>query len=831
MTDNDKPGNGSDDHAPAATELSSSASTYDAGAIQVLEGREHVRQRPGMYIGSTGIDGLHHLVYEVVDNSIDEALAGHCSDVEVILHLDGSCSVIDNGRGIPVDVHVKEKRPALEVIMVKLNAGGKFDKSAYKVSGGLHGVGVSVVNFLSSKLLVWVHRNGKVYHQTYARGIPEVDVLPVGDSNRHGTHVRFYPDGLILTETTFNFDVLSNRLRELAFLNSGVRISILEEATGKRHDFKYQGGIVEFVKFLNKSKTSLHHEPIYISKKKEEVGMELELALEYNDGYSETLLSFVNNINTKEGGTHLIGLKAALTRGINDYIKNNASFFKIKKEVNLSGDDVREGLTAVLSLKLPNPQFEGQTKTKLGNNDVKGFVESMVLEQLNYYFEEHPDVIAKIVEKALVAAQAREAARKARELTRRKGVLDSSSLPGKLADCSERDPASCELFLVEGESAGGSAKQGRDRTYQAILPLKGKILNVEKARLDKILSSEEIKILIMALGTSVGEDDFDIAKLRYHKIVIMTDADVDGSHIRTLLLTFFYRYMKPLILAGHIYIAQPPLYKVKKGRSETYINTEDEMVDFIARNLDAELQLTGKGSAIPGMYTKSQVSTLYKSLSHLKKFYVKLARKNLLALLADSFLQMEEKLSEALKDEAVLTAYGAQLAATAKERGLDVKTSVESEEPSGHCQLVLESRIDGANLREVIDAEDVVEFGFDGMHRLRESTGLGQYRLPLIVKMGDREPEEALSFLSLIDILEDCGKKGLSIQRYKGLGEMNPEQLWETTMKKENRKMLQVKLDDDIEADSLFSILMGDQVAPRREFIEQYAKEARNLDI
>ncbi|MBI4872916.1 MAG: DNA topoisomerase (ATP-hydrolyzing) subunit B [Candidatus Riflebacteria bacterium] len=829
MDENQKPTPEADDHAPAAAGAPAEQQSYGASEIQVLEGREHVRQRPGMYIGSTGIDGLHHLVYEVVDNSIDEALAGVCTDIELILHSDGSCSVIDNGRGIPVDIHPKEKRPALEVIMVKLNAGGKFDKKAYKVSGGLHGVGVSVVNFLSTKLLVWVHRDGKIYHQVFARGIPQMDMAMVGDTKRRGTHVRFYPDGLIMTETQFDFEVLSNRMRELAFLNSGVRISILDEASGKRHDFRYSGGIVEFVRHLNKNKNALHREPIYIVKKKEEV--EVEVALEYNDGYSETLLSFVNNINTKEGGMHLVGFKAALTRAINDYIKKNASYFKIKKEVNLGGDDVREGLTAVISLKLADPQFEGQTKTKLGNADVKGIVESMVNEQLGYYFEEHPDVVAKIVEKALVAAQAREAARKARELTRRKGVLDSSSLPGKLADCSERDPALCELFLVEGESAGGSAKQGRDRTYQAILPLKGKILNVEKARLDKILSSEEIKILIMALGTGIGEDEFDVAKLRYHKIVIMTDADVDGSHIRTLLLTFFYRYMKPLIEAGHVYIAQPPLYKVKKGKSEKYINSEEEMVDFVAHNLDVELEITSAASPVPGRHSPSQVEALYRGLSHLRKFYTKLSRKMLLGLLADCFLQVEEKLPVALENEPALQAYAAQLRAEAKSLGLEIEAVAEVDAADGVRKLVVKSRIDGADLVEKLDEEDLMEFGFEAMYRLRESCGITQYRLPLEVKVGTQEAVPARSYQDLIDVLDSHGKKGLSIQRYKGLGEMNPEQLWETTMMRENRKLLKVKLGDDIEADNLFSVLMGDQVQPRREFIEQYAKEARNLDI
>ncbi len=811
-----------------AEEIAAPAAKYGADEIQVLEGRDHVRQRPGMYIGSTSIDGLHHLVYEVVDNSLDEALAGYCTTVEVILHSDGSCSVIDNGRGIPTDIHPKEKRPAVEVIMVKLNAGGKFDKKAYKVSGGLHGVGVSVVNFLSTRLQVWVHREGQVHHQSYARGVPEMDLIVTGESKKTGTHVRFWPDGLILTETTFNFDVLSNRLRELAFLMSNLKISILEEKTGKRHDFLYKGGIVEFVQHLNRSKTSLHREPIYIKKVKE--NSEIELAMEYNDGYSETLLTFVNNINTKEGGTHLVGFKTALTRSVNEYIKINSGFFKLKKDLSLSGDDCREGLTAVISLKIPEPQFEGQTKTKLGNSDVRGMVESMVFEQLSYYFEENPDVITKIVEKALVAAQAREAARKARELTRRKGVLDSSSLPGKLADCSEKNPALCELFLVEGESAGGTAKQGRDRTYQAILPLKGKILNVEKARLDRALNSEEIKVLIMALGTSIAED-FDINKLRYHKIVIMTDADVDGSHIRTLLLTFFYRYMKSLVEQGYIYIAQPPLYKVKKGKSEKYINDETEMVEFLTRNLEVDLEITGDNVAVPARLSKSQVADMYQTLTRLRNFYIKLSRRPLLRLLADSFIQVQEKLIDIMDDASRLAEYAQALEVEAGRMGMQISASCEPIEETDLIQLRVKSRIDGANLQETIDHEDLLEFGFSGMYQVRELTGLADHPLPLSYQIEGKEAREARSYLELLDGLENHGKKGFSIQRYKGLGEMNAEQLAETTMMRENRKLVQVKLDDDIEADSLFSILMGDQVAPRREFIEQYAREAKNLDI
>jgi DNA gyrase subunit B len=627
--------------------------TYDASSIQVLEGLEAVRKRPSMYIGSTDYRGLHHLVYEVVDNSIDEALAGYCNNIEVSLNENGSVTVTDDGRGIPVEMHEKYKKPALEIVMTMLHAGGKFDNRTYKVSGGLHGVGVSVVNALSRYLDVEVSRNGKVFFQRYERGKPVEEVKVIGESSHTGTKTTFMPDNAIFETLEFQYDILVNRLRELAYLNKGIRITLTDKKSGKSQEFHYEGGIIQFIEYLNEDKNVLHAHPIYFEREKDTT--KVEIAMQYNDGYSEVVLAFANNINTHEGGTHLSGFRSALTRSINDYAKKNNL---IKGEMVLSGEDIREGLTAIISVKLTNPQFEGQTKTKLGNSDVKGIVESLVGDGLNDYLEENPADARKIIDKTVQAFQAREAARKARELTRRKSALEGSTLPGKLADCSERDPSKCEIYIVEGDSAGGSAKQGRDRRNQAILPLRGKILNVEKARLNKILQSEEIRALITAFGTGVGED-FVLDKARYHKIILMTDADVDGAHIRTLLLTFFYRYMKPLVEAGYVYIAQPPLFRVKKGKEERYVYNEAE----------------------------------------------------------------------------------------------------------------------------------------------------------------------------LAKALEEMGRTNAGIQRYKGLGEMNPEQLWSTTMDPEQRTVLQVTLEDAIEADRIFNLLMGDKVEPRRDFIIKNAKFVRNLDV
>ncbi|KPJ53804.1 DNA gyrase subunit B [candidate division TA06 bacterium DG_24] len=629
---------------------------YDARKIQVLKGLEGVRRRPAMYVGDTSTRGLHHLVYEVVDNSVDEALVGHCTRIDVILHRDGSASVVDNGRGIPIDMHPGQKRPAVEVVMTTLHAGGKFDDKAYRISGGLHGVGVSVVNALSEWLEVKVRLDGKVHHQRYERGKVATQLKVVGKSKTTGSTVSFKPDPEIFKEAELSFDLLSTRLRELAFLNKGLRIDIKDERSGKTHSFKYDGGIVQFVKFLDENKHPLHRPPIYLSGQRNST--EVEVALQYNDSYAENVFSFANNISTTEGGTHLVGFKSALTRTLNDFARKNG-LFKGKEPSSLSGEDVREGLTAVVSVKMRDPQFEGQTKTKLGNSEIKGIVESLVGESLSGFLEENPRIGNRIVSKALTAARSREAARKARELTRRKSALESDVLPGKLADCSVTDPSLCELYLVEGDSAGGSAKLGRDRRFQAILPLRGKILNVEKARIDKVLSNEEIRTIITALGTGVGEDEFDLKRVRYHKIIIMTDADVDGSHIRTLLLTFFYRYMRELVAQGYVYIAQPPLYRVQKKNDEYFVESDDDL----------------------------------------------------------------EKLLKRLGEDKVV------------------------------------------------------------------------------------------------------------VQQYKGLGEMNPEQLWKTTMDPERRTVRKVTLEDAVEADRVFTVLMGDAVEPRRKFIEDHAKEVRNLDV
>jgi DNA gyrase subunit B len=626
---------------------------YNAGRIQVLEGLEAVRKRPSMYIGSTDSRGLHHLVYEVVDNSIDEALAGYCSFIDVVILRDNSVTVLDDGRGIPVDMHEKYHKSALEVVMTMLHAGGKFDTESYKVAGGLHGVGVSVVNALSEWMEVEVYRSGKIHFQRYHRGKTASEVMVTGETTQTGTRVTFKPDYEIFELIDFNFETISKRLREMAFLNKGIRITIKDERTGEEKQFQYEGGIVAFVEHLNKNKNILHQPPIYFQKSREST--QVEIAIQYNDSYNETVFSFANNINTHEGGTHLSGFKAALTRTVNDYVKEKGL---LKGSTKLSGEDIREGMTAIISVKLTEPQFEGQTKTKLGNHEVKGIVETLVGEGLGEFLEEHPKEAEQIIGKSVLAAQAREAARKARELTRRKSALEISSLPGKLADCSEKDASKCEIYVVEGDSAGGSAKQGRSRKFQAILPLRGKILNVEKARLDKILNNLEIRTLITAMGTGLG-DDFDIDKARYHKMIIMTDADVDGAHIRTLLLTFFYRYMRPLIEMGYVYVAQPPLYRINKTKSIHYVYSDDEL----------------------------------------------------------------------------------------KQK------------------------------------------------------------------------------------LEEIGRQGTNIQRFKGLGEMNPEQLWETTMNPETRTLVQITLENAIEADEIFTILMGDRVEPRREFIQVHAKEVSNLDV
>jgi DNA gyrase subunit B len=798
---------------------------YSADNIKVLEGLEAVRKRPGMYIGDTSERGLHHLVYEIVDNSIDEALAGHCDQIEVTIHIDNSVTVIDNGRGIPVDMHPTEKKSAAEVVLTKLHAGGKFDKASYKVSGGLHGVGLSVVNALAEALEVEIKRDGKVYQQSYIRGVPREPLKEVGKSKERGTRVTFKPDGEIFETTEFSFDILSQRLRELAFLNRGVKITIEDERTQKKHEFFYKGGLLSFVEHLNRAKTAIHPKVVYFEGEKDGVGV--EIAMQWNDGYSESVFSFANNINTIEGGTHLIGFKSALTRTINSYAVDSGQLKK--DEENLQGEDVREGLTAVISVKVPEPQFEGQTKTKLGNSEVKGIIEALVNERLGSYLSEHPADAKKIVSKGVEAARVREATRKAKDLARRKGALDSGSLPGKLADCQERDPALSELYLVEGDSAGGSAKQGRDRRNQAILPLKGKILNVEKARFDKMLSSQEIRLMITALGTGVKED-YDPAKLRYHSVIIMTDADVDGSHIRTLLLTFFYRQMPDLVENGHLFIAQPPLYKVKRGKQERYLKDEatleDHLIELGTENI--RVRATNDGNGLAGQ----PLQNFIKKVARWEKLMALTARKKKNRTIVEGLL-LESGFNEGtLKDEKALKSLMDRLISyvnlMAPEQA-PLSCSL-AEDPEHNCfKLICSTRANGTGFQTVIDREFLTSPEYKEIKKLfTDLIGLGLP--PYSLENGDHKAQ-LRSLTEVLEYIMEGGKKGQYIQRYKGLGEMNPEQLWETTMNPETRILLQVRVEDAVEANDIFSTLMGDEVEPRRKFIEEHALTVKNLDI
>jgi len=807
------------------SEKSPSQSDYKADKIKVLEGLEAVRKRPGMYIGDTAERGLHHLVYEVVDNSIDEALVGHCDQIDVSIHIDNSVTVVDNGRGIPVDLHPTEKKSAAEVVLTKLHAGGKFDKASYKVSGGLHGVGLSVVNALAESLEVEIKRDGKVYQQRYKRGVAQAPLKEVGRSKERGTRVTFRPDPQIFESLDFSFDILSQRLRELAFLNKGVRITIEDERSQKKHEFLYKGGIVSFVEHLNRAKTAIHSRVIYLEGEKE--GIDIEIALQWNDGYTESIFSFANSINTIEGGTHLIGFKSALTRTINSYAVESGLLKK--DEENLQGEDVREGLTAVISVKVPEPQFEGQTKTRLGNSEVKGIVEALINDKLGSYIAEHPSDAKKVVMKGIEAARVREATRKAKDLARRKGALDSGSLPGKLADCQERDPALSELFMVEGDSAGGSAKQGRDRRNQAILPLKGKILNVEKARFDKMLSSQEIRLIISALGTGVKED-YDPAKLRYHTIIIMTDADVDGSHIRTLLLTFFYRQMPDLVEKGHLFIAQPPLYKVKRGKQERYLKDENSLEDYLieigTENIRVRPMANGHGLA------GQPLQAFIKKVLRWERLMTLATRKRKSRSVLECLLMEKEFSEETLKDEKALQRFHAQMASYINLMSPEVAplSCAIEEDPEHNCfKLVCSTKSNGTGIRTVIDRDLLASPEFRELRRLfTDLTGLGYP--PYAVENGEHH-QNLRSLKELLEYIMEGGKKGQYIQRYKGLGEMNPEQLWETTMNPETRVLLQVRIEDAVEANDIFSTLMGDEVEPRRKFIEEYALTVRNLDI
>ncbi len=805
---------------------------YDAGSIKVLEGLAAVRKRPGMYIGDTSVRGFHHLVFEVVDNSVDESINGYCDKIDVIIHVGNSVTVIDNGRGIPVEKHSTVKgKTALEVVMTMLHAGGKFDNDSYKVSGGLHGVGVSVVNALSESLTVQVKRDGNVYKQSYSRGNPISKLEVVGKTKRTGTKVTFKPDPEIFETDEFHYEILSRRLRELAFLNAGVKITLTDEREdGKADEFLYKGGINQFVEYVNSSKNVLHKKPIYFQAEKE--GIALEISMQYNDGYQEKLFSYANFINTIEGGTHEIGFKAALTRTINSYAQANNLLKQIK--TNLGGDDVREGLSAVISVKIPDPQFEGQTKTKLGNSEVKGMVEQIVNEQLSTFLEENPAVAKKIILKSVDALRAREAARKARDLTRRKGALEGNSLPGKLADCQERDPRFSELFIVEGDSAGGSAKQGRDRKFQAILPIRGKILNVEKARFDKMLQNQEIRTIITALGTGIGDDGFDVSKLRYHRVIIMTDADVDGSHIRTLLLTLFYRQMYPLVEAGHLYIAQPPLYRVKKGKNETYIKDDPALQELLLQlgtdNLKLELAdktLSGQG-----------LVKLTKKIIRYQDILMKTARRRTrsggekTAKIIDGLIKTGD-LPASLKNKEFLKRDITRLDEYIKKNVPEIQPvgfdSIKFEEESSTFSTCYVAQENGTTLEVEVGQALASSPEYQELLKLRDifdELGQAPYNM---ANNGDSVQVGNLS--QMVEKIFESGRKGQDIQRYKGLGEMNPDQLWDTTMNPETRVLRQVKIEDVIQTDGLFEILMGDQVDPRRKFITDNALQVSNLDV
>ena len=842
-----------------ATATNAEASEYSASKITVLEGLEAVRMRPAMYIGSTSERGLHHLVYEVVDNSIDEALAGYASKVEVTIHPDNTISVLDDGRGIPVDMHETEGKPAVEVVLTVLHAGGKFDHNSYKVSGGLHGVGVSCVNALSDWMKVEVHRDGKAWGIEFARGVTTRQLYSLGDTDKRGTKVTFKPDATIFTETVYSRDTLANRLRDLAFLNSGVSVTLIDERL-ENSDPKYmehhcyEGGVSEFVKFLNHDMKVVHPEPIYFHCEKD--GVDVEIAMQYNDSFRPNITSYTNNINTVDGGTHLVGFQTALTRSINNYARDN-KMLKGASDKGMSGEDVREGLTAIVSVKVPDPQFEGQTKTKLGNSNVRGIVESVVFEKLSTFLEENPAVAKEVILKSMRAAAAREAARKARELVQRKGALDGFGLPGKLAECSDRNPENCEMYIVEGDSAGGSAKQGRNSKFQAILPIRGKLLNVEKARLDKILKNNEIKAMFAAIGCGVDED-FDISKLRYHRIVIMTDADVDGAHIRTLLLTFFYRQMRPLIEAGHIYIANPPLFKVKRKNKERYIDTDEQLDNYLIQLGIEDIQVFDTNGNPVAQEQLEALIALFRRAQHCANGlqrcgveppeYFTLANsegafpiaeisvRELDGTITRTFVYTAEERQNVIAESRDRIGENAPAPAEVIDATIasseDTADSSDTDETENTEELfetsITMSAVDTVDIFEALAVTELV----------RDLTAQN-VAADKVFTAGDAiwkintdgREREAHSLQELFEIIRDNGRKGIDIQRYKGLGEMDPEQLWETTMDPARRKMIQVTMKDAVAAERMFTLLMGDAVEPRREYIEKYAASVKDLDI